>query len=496
MEREPKRYFEFNEFRIDLEERTLQCSSVPVALTPKVFDLLLELVQNNGRTVTKEALMQHLWADAFVEEGNLTRSISTLRKALGEDAHGARFIRTVPKRGYRFEADVREVTDTHDSITVERTTDYRVALRETTEVRSEIRFSPRLLVGAAVALILVATLAWTQSDRLTSYVMAGSATGRAGTSDPETLALYKNARTLWENRSATGLHLATSDLERAVKLDPEFALAHAALADAYAFDGGKWKDAEAVAREAMRLDPSLGQPYATIGFVRMFWEWNFVSAEENFKEAIARDPNYATAHQWYSLLLAARQLGANSLAEMERAAELAPTSPAINSDLCQALYFSRKYDRAIAQCHKALELEPEFLPAHQLLYSIYTAAGRYDEAVAAYIAAERLNMTSQTQAVDIASSKAAYESSGIEGFWRDQIRAVGAWRSPDTYQMAQYHALLGNKEEALKMLERSFADRGFLVVMFPADPILQLLSLEPGYQDLVRRLEMTVNAPR
>src|SRR5258706_8019810 len=102
-----KHFYEFGQFRIDEGERVLLREGQPVSLAPKVFDTLLALVRERGHVLEKERLMKELWPDTFVEEGNLTYNISQLRKALGEGAEG-RYIETIPRRGYRFTAPVRE----------------------------------------------------------------------------------------------------------------------------------------------------------------------------------------------------------------------------------------------------------------------------------------------------------------------------------------------------------------------------------------------------
>jgi DNA-binding winged helix-turn-helix (wHTH) protein/TolB-like protein/Tfp pilus assembly protein PilF len=98
--------YEFGRFRLDAAERTLRRGDEPVPLTPKVFGILLALVENSGRVVGKDELMHHVWPDSFVEEGNLTQNVSLLRKALGEAADGKPYIETVARRGYRFAASV------------------------------------------------------------------------------------------------------------------------------------------------------------------------------------------------------------------------------------------------------------------------------------------------------------------------------------------------------------------------------------------------------
>lgn len=106
MNSQPHRWYEFGPFRLDTSEHALLRDGQVVPLEPKVFNLLKVLVQNDGRLLQKEELIKEVWPDSFVEEGNLNRNISTLRKALGEDASGKTYIETVPKRGYRFVAQV------------------------------------------------------------------------------------------------------------------------------------------------------------------------------------------------------------------------------------------------------------------------------------------------------------------------------------------------------------------------------------------------------
>src|SRR5215467_8430383 len=117
---ETGRIYEFGEFRLDPAAKTLSCRNEPVALTPKVFDTLQFLVENAGRLLEKDELMQTLWQDRFVEESNLTFNIKVLRRALHDDAQRPQFIETVPRRGYRFIAEVK--TNSLPAKTVRRTT--------------------------------------------------------------------------------------------------------------------------------------------------------------------------------------------------------------------------------------------------------------------------------------------------------------------------------------------------------------------------------------
>ena len=106
-----KHCYEFGPFRVDADKRLLYRDGEVVPLTARVFDVLLVFITNSGRTLTKEELMEEVWLGDFVEEGNLTRNVSTLRKALGESPDDHHYLVTIPGRGYRFVAEVREATD-------------------------------------------------------------------------------------------------------------------------------------------------------------------------------------------------------------------------------------------------------------------------------------------------------------------------------------------------------------------------------------------------
>jgi DNA-binding winged helix-turn-helix (wHTH) protein len=128
-----KHFYEFGPFRVDVEERLLLLDGQVVGLTPKAFDTLLVLVRNRGRMLGREELMRQVWPDSFVEEANLTVNISTLRKALGERPHEHRYIVTVPGRGYRFMADVRERWEEPAELIVQEQTLAEITIEEEEE---------------------------------------------------------------------------------------------------------------------------------------------------------------------------------------------------------------------------------------------------------------------------------------------------------------------------------------------------------------------------
>src|SRR4051812_17557374 len=166
MSEQQQRFYEFDAFLLDARERLLfrEGEREPVDLTPKVFDILLELVQSSGRLVEKRELMEKVWPNSFVEEANLTQHVSTLRKKLAQNSDKQRFIMTVPGRGYRFVAMVRELWDDEEILSVHETTSSRIIIGGSVdapkllEEKNEIvipEFRQREIAGVAVGSALI-----------------------------------------------------------------------------------------------------------------------------------------------------------------------------------------------------------------------------------------------------------------------------------------------------------------------------------------------------
>ncbi len=170
---ETKVLYEFGKFRCDPREHLLLCGDKPVSLSPKSFEILVALIQSNGRLLTKEEIMQQVWPDSFVEEANLTVNISALRKVLGEGPGGQQYIETVPKRGYRFVAKVTEQQDDRESVLLGPTSTAHSTTPKLDSTSGNQVASTRpglrwLIAGSTAALILVAAfLVLRQTAKLT-----------------------------------------------------------------------------------------------------------------------------------------------------------------------------------------------------------------------------------------------------------------------------------------------------------------------------------------
>ncbi|REJ78146.1 MAG: hypothetical protein DWQ47_17530 [Acidobacteria bacterium] len=482
-----RRFYEFSSFRVDVAERTLLRDGEPVPLTPKVFDILLVLLENAGRTVEKDRLMDEVWTDTIVEEGNLNRNISTLRKVLGDDAQSQRFIKTIPKCGYRFTSEIREIIEDEAQVVIEDRTRFR--LRYTDE-EGKSGFPGKLAKASGLVFLLLlgafaGVVAW-------FWLTAGAAESRTSAvvnqeDKNEALRLYRQGREHWRTRDGKDLHEAIVLFEAAIARDPGFARAHAALGDAYAFDLRLWRKAEKSARKALALDPEMGEAHATIGLVKMMWEWDFEEAEREFKQAIRLTPDYAPAHQWYAINLhAIGYAGHAAHTEMQKAIELDPESVSINADLCQTLYFLWRFEEAEQQCRRTLKLDPESDGAYQYLFEIYSTVGRHEDAVQTYIKMKELALSPLPPEV-MTRVRAAFERGGHVAFRRELISFMSeSW--PQNYRIARQYAWMGEQDEAFVHLEKALNEREFDMFLFIADPAFLRYKGDPRYDELVEKM--------
>jgi tetratricopeptide (TPR) repeat protein len=310
---------------------------------------------------------------------------------------------------------------------------------------------------------------------------------------PSTLNLdaYEACEKGWfflSKRTAAGIHLSVGYFERAITEDPNYALAYAGLAEAYAFDSENWKKAESTALRALEIDKNLAEAHAIIGFVHRFWLLDWEAAEREFKRAIEPDFNCATAHQWYAVYLAARGRMPVAKEEMRKALELDPFSVPINADMGQMFYLSQQYDEGIEQCQKTIAMDPDFLNAHIYLYEAYTQRGMYDQAFAEYFNIQKLaadNLLYSPAAEE--SLRKGYQDLGIKGFWKARLAFLEK-RSHDDLAVAEYYARLGEKDQALTLLEKAYARHSFDLALIAVNPIFSDLRTGHRFERLNQRI--------
>lgn len=293
---------------------------------------------------------------------------------------------------------------------------------------------------------------------------------RRHTEDIEAYRLYLRGRFYWNKRTADGFDKALDYFRQAAERDPNYALAYAGQADCYALLNiyaiksakESFPLAKAMAEKALQLDPQLGEAYTTLGFVKALYDWDWAGSEASFKQAMALNPNYATAHHWYAVTLLAAGRVDESIVQEKEALRLDPLSLIINSDLGSRLRSAGKYDQAVEQLQKTLNIDPDFYVTHIELAGVYRRMGNLDKSIEHAKRALQLETDPrgllQLGLVYIASGKRK-EAMRIVA----QLEALDKKRPVAATQLAHLYARLGNKDRALDLIEEAVAERSVWV---------------------------------
>lgn len=636
-----RRLYEFGPFLLDPAQRRLSKDRTLVQVAPKGIDILIFLVEHRGEVVTKDDLIQNVWPNTFVEEANLSQNVFLLRKALGEKAQENRYIATVPGRGYRFVASVREAQESEgavknptaephstptavasapvasartapqpvlpptssnwkrnvitwtalmigvlaaalfaerrhwfggsakaagvssiavlplENLTGDSSQDYFVdgmtdalitdlaqigALRVISHTSVEqykgtrkslpqiakelnvdavvegsvARSGNRVRVNAQLIQAVNDEHLWARkyegdmtdvltlqndisrniADEIQVRLMPGERARLARTPSvkPEAYEAYLKGRFFWSKRSPENLRTSINYYQQAIAADPQFAAAYAGLADAYSLIGSDVVPASVAshkAREAAlkaeELDASLAEGHAALALVRFYYDWDWNEAERECRQAIDLNPNYATAHSWYSLYLGAMGRKTEALAEAQRARELDPLSPSVGVRLAAAYRSNGQIDQGLQEMAKTLELDPNFSYAHETRGKFYEAMGRMKDAMEEYQKAVELSPNTAYQA----ALAHAYAVTGERDHSLSMLRELQSRPKYDyvsPYELAPVFVALGDKPHALDLLEQAYRERDSRMPFLTVDNWMIPLHPEPRFQALVTKL--------
>jgi len=308
--------------------------------------------------------------------------------------------------------------------------------------------------------------------------------------------LYLRGRYFWNKRTGEGFRQAAEYFEQALAKDPNFARAHAGLADTYGLMS-TWllapqnefmPKARAAALSALKIDPTLAEAHASLALVAENYDYDWRTAENEFQRAIQLDPEYPTAHQWYAECLGWQGRFDEAFAESERARQLDPMSPIIASDYGSLLVYSRQYDRAISHYRALLDMDHGFEHARAFLIPSYREQGRFDDALR-----EIEDGYSLDNPLWIWVAKAQ-----LYGRWGRTAEAEHAVAQVEKYvgqprldlptALVITYAGTGRKDQAIVLLEKAYSSHSIVLTSLKVDPSVDSLRADPRFQDLLRRV--------
>ena len=323
-----------------------------------------------------------------------------------------------------------------------------------------------------------------------------AALNKSKTVDAEAYEAYLKGRYFWNKRTRDGLVRAIDYFHHAIDTDPNYASAYSGLADSYALSGD-WEygilspqdafpKAKAAVTKALALDDNLSEAHTSLAFIHDLYDWDWASAEKEYKRALALNPGYATAHQWYAAHLMVMGRNSEAIAELKRAESLDPLSLIISADLADVLCVAHLYDASVAQSRKTIEMDPHFAVAHYQLGQALEQMHKHDEAIAEF-----------RRSIELAGGNTTFESNlanayAVSGRKEEAIKIVKDLenrQSPGSStdaSIALIHVGLGDNDRAMVWLNKALQARFNPSIL--VRPVFDPLRPDPRFQDLLHRI--------
>jgi TolB-like protein/Flp pilus assembly protein TadD len=316
------------------------------------------------------------------------------------------------------------------------------------------------------------------------------------TSNPEAFQLYLKGLYYWNKRSDAGIRKGIEYFQQSIEKDPNYAMAYVGLADSYdilplfsfAEPNEVVPKGKAAAYKALQIDEKNAEAHASLGNALQLYDWNFPESEKEYKRAISLNPNYATAHHFYSELLVALNRNEEAIDEIKRALNLDPLSLIINTSLGNTYRRTGKTDLAKEEFKKTIELDPSFARVHYNFAMAYMDIGQFSNAIRemeTYISHADYG---QAYLGDLAClySLTSRKEEALKLI--DQLKDLSKTKYIPSTQLASAYAGLGEKDQAFQWLEAAVRNRDPALLNVHKKPFFNSLHSDPRYHDLLRRI--------
>lgn len=321
--------------------------------------------------------------------------------------------------------------------------------------------------------------------------------GRATPRRTEAYQAYLKGRYHWNRGSLESVRSAISHYERALELDSSFAAAHSALARArislanHAREPARafLEQARTSALRSIEIDPGISDAHLALAEIRRTLEWNWRTAEDEYRTAIALSPSCESAHRFYGQFLAAMSRFGEAKAEVDRACDVDPFCLVVTTSAAWVRYAASEFHAAIDRSRHVLDMDAAYMPARRWLGAALLGAGRPEEAVEELMAAAGPGGDDPVTLAWLANAKALAGA-------REEAAAIVARLETEAgpyvpgYHLALAHAGLGNRDAAFTLLEKACTDREPAVINLKVEPRFDPLRRDPRYGALLRRLHL------
>jgi serine/threonine protein kinase/Tfp pilus assembly protein PilF len=316
------------------------------------------------------------------------------------------------------------------------------------------------------------------------------------TEDLDAYSLYLKGRWFWNKRTEEGLKKGAEYFWQAIERDPLYALAYTGTADCYVLLGHyawvhpkeAYPRARVAAEKALEIDHTLAEAHASLGWILTFYDWDWAGAENEFKQALDLNPNYATCHEWYAVHLGNISRFDEAIAELKRALELDPLSLIIKAVEAHAYTWLRQYDTTIHKCRKTLEMDPNFLLAHLFQAWASAAKGMWEESI---ISAQKAVTLSGESPFALWTLGTTYAMSGQENQALkilSRLDELSTQKYVSPFCKAMIYMGLGHMDQAFGYLEKAYLERESFLATINTLPFFDSVRSDPRFKALLKRI--------
>lgn len=520
-----KVFYDFENFRLDTENPSLWRDGRVVSISPKALELLIVLVERRGEIVSREELLESVWKDTFVEEGNINYTVSLLRKTLlNKD-----LIQTVPRRGYRFTAEIREIAQKERPTPVEEFRPQAVSPELSPVVSPEIspvsspaispeispvpaapadvlpsavtaKAAPRwVLVGVILVTVTFLTgfAVWWNGDKKTRTP------GPPQTQNAEAKQAYTRGKMIIGKRNVEDREeKAIDEFQKAITFDPTFALAYAGLAEAYGTLAVKLSNqqgrdayikAKSAAEKALALDENLAEGFLVRGWLKRNADWNWPEAEADLRRAIELSPKNAIAHQRLAQVLCPVGKLDEALAEARTAYELDPISDFVLGARFPILEARREYDQALKESEEFVRENKNNNNAMRAYATFLYHKGDFGRVIELgeqnlSSDGEKKNAFAWLSLLAASLRKTGQPDKANEAL--QKLEALSQTSTKALYSLAMNYAENGNTDEAIETLEKCFEKHEERMSWLRVEPRFANLQNDSRFGELLRKMNL------